>query len=163
MNNCVWLLKQDETNLFYNVLGELPYSETNKLNIVRMKVKIYPRRILNPPSSLLYPDEYYENVLRSYFRLDIDLAKYYKIWANSHSHFKNEATQFYAVRVLNQDPVENLFSFICSQNNHISRITNLIEKLCTKYGQKICNHNGIDYFTFPDVKSLAKPEVILNK
>ena len=37
-------------------------------------------------------------------------------------------------RVLRQDPVECLFEFICSSNNHISRIHGMVERLCRDYG-----------------------------
>jgi 3-methyladenine DNA glycosylase/8-oxoguanine DNA glycosylase len=38
------------------------------------------------------------------------------------------------VRVLRQDPVECLFQFVCSSNNHISRIHGMVERLCREYG-----------------------------
>ena len=37
-------------------------------------------------------------------------------------------------RMLRQDPVECLFQFICSSNNHISRIHGMVERLCHAYG-----------------------------
>ena len=37
-------------------------------------------------------------------------------------------------RVLRQDPVECLFQFVCSSNNHISRIHGMVERLCSAYG-----------------------------
>ena len=37
-------------------------------------------------------------------------------------------------RVLRQDPVECLFQFVCSSNNHISRIHGMVERLCRAYG-----------------------------
>lgn len=37
-------------------------------------------------------------------------------------------------RVLRQDPVECLFEFVCSSNNHISRIHGMVERLCRAYG-----------------------------
>ncbi len=37
-------------------------------------------------------------------------------------------------RVLRQDPVECLFQFVCSSNNHISRIHGMVERLCRTYG-----------------------------
>jgi len=40
-------------------------------------------------------------------------------------------------RVLRQDPVECLFEFICSSNNHISRIHGMVERLCRDYGTPI--------------------------
>ena len=36
--------------------------------------------------------------------------------------------------MLRQDPVECLFSFICSSNNHIARIAGMVERLCSAYG-----------------------------
>ena len=37
-------------------------------------------------------------------------------------------------RIMRQDPTECLFQFICSSNNHISRIHGMVERLCSKYG-----------------------------
>ena len=42
----------------------------------------------------------------------------------------------YGIRILNQDPLEMIFSYIISQNNHISRIQKIIEKLCKIGTQK---------------------------
>ena len=36
--------------------------------------------------------------------------------------------------MLRQDPVECLFQFVCSSNNHISRIHGMVERLCRAYG-----------------------------
>lgn len=36
--------------------------------------------------------------------------------------------------MLRQDPVECLFQFVCSSNNHISRIHGMVERLCKAYG-----------------------------
>lgn len=36
--------------------------------------------------------------------------------------------------MLRQDPLECLFQFICSSNNHISRIHGMVERLCSSYG-----------------------------
>lgn len=52
-----------------------------------------------------------------------------------------------------------MFSFICSQNNHITRISSLVNKLCTHYGEKICDLDGQEYFSFPVLSQLAKDGV----
>lgn len=164
MANCLWLLKETEKSILFKVLGELPYP-TEKFSIVRMKVPEpeMKSKISNAKQSdsLLYPEEYYKSLLRSYFRLDIDLEKCYQEWSAAHKHFREEATRFYAIRMLDQEPVENLFSFICSQNNHISRISSLVEKLCSMYGPKICDFDGSAYHAFPDPKKLSAPEVTM--
>ena len=44
-------------------------------------------------------------------------------------------------RILRQDPTECLFQFICSSNNHISRIHGMVERLCTTYGSPLSAAN----------------------
>ena len=41
------------------------------------------------------------------------------------------------IRILVQDPLENLTSFICSNNNTVQRISKMIQKLCQEYGNNI--------------------------
>lgn len=161
MANCLWLLKETDATVLFKVLGELPYPKDNKFSIVRMKVPEPKATTANSKrkNGLLYPDEYYKALLNSYFRLDVDLDKHYEQWSAAHRHFREEATRFFAIRMLDQEPVENLFSFICSQNNHISRISSLVEKLCSSYGPKICDFEGVEYYAFPDAEKLSGAEV----
>jgi len=99
-------------------------------------------------------------MLRKYFQLDlISLEENYEKWSSTDPYFKEAAKQFYGVRILQQDPTENIFSFICSQNNHISRISSMVEKLATFYGSEICDIDGTSYHAFPEVEALAQPEV----
>lgn len=119
MANCVWALSQTNTHIRYKILGELPYPSAAD-SIVRMKIP-KPKSAANQKSHLLYDRQYYEDLLRSYFRLDIPLAQHYAEWSAAHSHFRKGSECVPAVRLLNQEPVENVFSFICSQNNHIGR------------------------------------------
>lgn len=124
MANCVWQLRQTENDLLYRVLGELENTAENYYNQVRIKVAVPPlkkNKSTAKNSKLLFGVEYYESLLRAYFRLDVDLSECYTKWSEAHQHFKSQSDKFYAIRVLDQDPVENLFSFICSQNNHITR------------------------------------------
>lgn len=44
---------------------------------------------------------------------------------------------FVGARMLRQEPLECLFSFICSSNNHISRIHGMVERLCSTYGTSL--------------------------
>lgn len=127
MANCVWQLRQSEDDLLYRVLGELKLNSPNYYNQVRIKianpidnVKKKSKKKTDD-TQLFHNIDYYESLLRAYFRLNYNLSECYAQWSEAHHHFKSEASKFYAIRVLDQDPVENLFSFICSQNNHISR------------------------------------------
>lgn len=95
--NRVWVLQQEDDYINYEVYEQ---EGTN--------------------SSL--PSETYNSILSDYFRLDsTDLEKHYAEWSEKDRFFKRAAEQFYGIRILKQDVTENLFSFICSQNNHISR------------------------------------------
>ncbi|KAH9002589.1 DNA glycosylase [Lactarius hatsudake] len=71
--------------------------------------------------------------LKDYFQLDVDLVKLYSEWAESDPVFAKLSTRFEGIRMLRQDPWENLISFICSSNNNIARITKMVKSLCTQY------------------------------
>lgn len=131
----VWKLRQDDENLQYQVMGSL----------------------LNKASKS--GSDMFQNLLENYFRLNYKLSDYYKKWSEKDELFERACKQFYGIRMLYQEPVENLFSFICSQNNHISRISTMVEKLCKHYGEKICEFNGVTYFSFPDVDKLKQPQI----
>ena len=54
------------------------------------------------------------------------------------------------IHILKQDPIETIFSFIVSQNNHIPRIKGIIERMCDALGE---DRDG--YHAFPTLKALA--------
>lgn len=62
------------------------------------------------------------------------------------------------VRVLRQDPVECLLSFICTSNNHVSRITAMIERLCQAFGPQLCLLDQQPFHAFPSLAALAGSE-----
>ncbi len=53
-----------------------------------------------------------------------------------------------------QCPVETIFCFICSSNNNIARITQMINHLCEKYGDSIQ-----DAYAFPSISDLTGDHV----
>ena len=63
----------------------------------------------------------YESILKTYFQWDVELETLYTQWSKTDANFKKVAPNYQGVRMLRQDPVENLFSFICSSNNNIQR------------------------------------------
>jgi N-glycosylase/DNA lyase len=65
-------------------------------------------------------------LLHSYLSLDVSLPELYTHWSDVDSHFKNTALRFAGVRILRQDPWECLVGFICSSNNNIARITQMV-------------------------------------
>lgn len=58
------------------------------------------------------------------------------------------------IRILKQNPLETLFSFIVSQNNNIPRIKGIIERLCAALGE-LRVFMGESYHAFPTAKKMA--------
>lgn len=59
------------------------------------------------------------------------------------------------IRILRQEPLEVIISFIISANNHIPRIRTIIERLCRRYGLPLETPFGRAY-TFPRPAALAR-------
>lgn len=140
----VWNLKQDDLNIYYRV-----YECNNSASCGKTQ-KAFQQEVSKDPNEL---------ILRDYFQLDVDILKLYNKWSEHDPYFKKISSDFSGIRALRQDPVENLFSFICSSNNNISRITGMVEKLCTMYGEKVAKVDGTQYYSFPNVSVLAGPTV----
>lgn len=83
-----------------------------------------------------------EAVLRDYFRFDHDLLNLYKHWSDRDENFSKRAINYSGFRILRQDPVENVFSFICATNNNIKRISGMVESMCERFGQYIMTIDG---------------------
>ncbi|KEP52118.1 putative 8-oxoguanine DNA glycosylase [Rhizoctonia solani 123E] len=104
--------------------------------------------------------------LRDYFQLDIDLEALYADWGKRDPVFQRVAPRFAGIRILRQDPWENLVSFICSQNNHISRITSMVHSLGINFSPPICSSSELpgapldaSWHPFPPPKALADSNV----
>uniref|UniRef100_A0A8C3FT56 N-glycosylase/DNA lyase n=1 Tax=Chrysemys picta bellii TaxID=8478 RepID=A0A8C3FT56_CHRPI len=121
----VWTLRQTEEQLWYTVHDEEEEEEEA------------------------------QQILHDYFQLDVGLAGLYQAWGAVDPHFQKVAASFPGVRVLRQDPVECLFSFLCTSNNHLARITGMIERLCRAFGRHLCRLDGEPYHAFPSLQALA--------
>lgn len=91
----------------------------------------------------------FENFWKDYFDLERDYQKIRQILSQNET-LKAAADYSYGIRILNQEPFETLCSFIISQNNNISRIKGIIERLCENFGE---HKNG--YNTFPSAEKMA--------
>ncbi|CAL8112926.1 unnamed protein product [Orchesella dallaii] len=136
--NKVWILKQTDTEILYKVYhGMEKDNDKDKVN-----------------------EEKFRHLLYNYFQLEVSLESLYKDWSTRDERFANLTVQDYrGIRMLNQDCVENLFSFICSSNNNIARISQMVEKLCLYYGDKIADVEGKTYYDFPAVEKLIGDKV----
>ncbi|XP_065543058.1 N-glycosylase/DNA lyase isoform X2 [Lathamus discolor] len=96
-----------------------------------------------------------DRLLREFFQLDVGLRELYRGWGAADPLFREAAKDFPGVRVLRQDPVECLLSFICTSNNHISRITAMIERLCQAFGRHLCHLDAQPFHAFPSLTALT--------
>ncbi|RDD39929.1 N-glycosylase/DNA lyase [Trichoplax sp. H2] len=162
----VWTLKQDrnDENLLYMIHG--PWKDTKVSSKRKRKAGTdLGRRHVIAKKGAGYQEsmdaiesqyQTFDSIIKDYFQLDVNLRQLYAEWSKADSNFAKVATSMTGIRILRQDPVENLFSFICSSNNNISRITGMVGNLCKRYGRKLLNVDGIDYYQFPEIAALAQ-------
>ncbi|NWS68672.1 OGG1 lyase, partial [Crotophaga sulcirostris] len=155
----VWTLRQERDRLWYTVYGE--EEEEGR-----------PVEAAKPQGAET------DQILREYFQLDVGLRALYRAWGAADPLFREVAKDFpgevmtpgggrdarpasphgvppAGVRVLRQDPVECLLSFICTSNNHISRITAMIERLCQAFGRRLCCLDAQPFHAFPALSALT--------
>lgn len=104
--------------------------------------------------------------LRDYFRLNEDLNDLCQYWSKRDAKFRDRVETYpdvlLGIRVLRLHPVENLFSFICSSNNNIKRITQMVSNMCVHFGRKIGSIDGSgtdQHYAFPSISRLAESDV----
>ncbi len=98
-------------------------------------------------------DENYVDYFINYFDLNNDynlIKKELLKLAFDNDILKQAINYGYGIRILKQNLFETIISFIISANNNIKRIQGIIERLCSKLGEK-----KKDYFAFPTCEALA--------
>eukprot|EP00112_Aurelia_sp_Birch-Aquarium-sp1_P025719 Seg8715.1 transcript_id=Seg8715.1/GoldUCD/mRNA.D3Y31 product="N-glycosylase/DNA lyase" protein_id=Seg8715.1/GoldUCD/D3Y31 len=162
----IWFLKQDDEKIFYKSFAKDEEMRTAKSERLELETEgqggvsqhLKNGLLQNAPAQL--PDNEDEDLfLKDYFQLNVDLESLYKQWSKNDQLFNKLSSNFGGLRMLRQDPVENLFSFICSQNNHISRISSMVEKLCVNYGNLIGTIEGKEFYSFPTISALSQNDV----
>ncbi len=103
----------------------------------------------------------YDTVWKGYFDLDRDYAaiKDYIVNSERKNFGKNTwlvdaVNEKGGVRILNQEPFETLISFIISQNKQIPHIKQIVRMISRKYGEKVGEYLGEEYFAFPTIEKL---------
>ena len=108
--------RQDSTHLHYRAL--------------------YPPGFEGPPTSpsastsareSLNNDDNTEELVIHYLNLGPNLTELYEQWSTADLNFKKRAPKFTGVRILKQDAWEALVGFICSSNNNIIRISQMVQ------------------------------------
>lgn len=110
-------LKQDESTLHYRSMRPIKSLSPNR------------QAQLAKPIDDQNEHEETERLLRHYLNLGPDLSALYEQWSSVDPNFKKRAPRFTGVRILKQDAWEALIGFICSSNNNIVRISQMVRAL----------------------------------
>ncbi|KAM3471113.1 hypothetical protein MY8738_009463 [Beauveria namnaoensis] len=100
-----------------------------------------------------------KDLLQHYFSLHLNLADLYEQWSKADPNFAKKAPEFAGVRILSQDAWEALVGFICSSNNNIARISQMVHKLCIHYGPLIGYVGDEPIHDFPTPEALSGSKV----
>ena len=100
------------------------------------------------------PPEQTAEALRSYLRLDDDLAALYRRLRKD-SRLREAIDAYGGLRLLRQEPWECLVAFVISVYSNIPRITGNIEDLCRRFGDRI-DAFGAEAHAFPGPALLAE-------
>jgi N-glycosylase/DNA lyase len=89
--------------------------------------------------------------------MQVEAAPLYAKWSEKEDDMSKIIRSLPGLRIIRQDPVECLFAFICSSNNNIQRITQMIAKLKATYGELLFHDPVSDeeFFAFPTVEALT--------
>lgn len=114
-------LKQDSSFLHYKAT----WPETSSL---KSDIDTKPDMQTDTSNILLQDikEDDTEALVHNYFNLKPDLTSLYEQWAAADPNFKKRAPKFTGVRILRQDAWEALIGFICSSNNNIARIGQMV-------------------------------------
>ncbi|MCW3060637.1 MAG: ogg1 [Capsulimonas sp.] len=97
--------------------------------------------------------------IRSYFRLEVDLAQLTEEFLGADPNIAPAVAAFPGLRVLRQDPVECLFSFLCTSAAPLHRIRKGIDGLCRLLGERHDGPLGEPHFAFPTPERIAETEI----
>ena len=100
------------------------------------------------------PEETAAIMLRDYFRLDDDIDAIYSD-INRDGRVASMVRKYPGLRILRTEPWECLVAFICSANNNIARIHQLMERMADEFGSPL-TLNGYTRHTFPSPADLAE-------
>lgn len=98
------------------------------------------------------------DVVEDYFDLKRDYTEIKRELSKTDENLKSSIKYGNGIRILNQDLIETILSFIISANNNIPRIKGIIERICKNYGKEI-KWNGKIYYTFPSLDKLKNVSI----
>ena len=86
-----------------------------------------------PPSvdGMIVESDDTNKLVNHYLNLEPNLTELYQQWSSADRNFEQKAPKFAGVRILRQDAWEALVGFICSSNNNIIRISQMVPLFTT--------------------------------
>lgn len=90
-----------------------------------------------------------------YFDLGLDYGYIKSLADDSDAYMQVSIRNGMGIRILNQDLWEMIVTFLISQQNNIPRIKKCINNICQKYGEKLTNSIGDEYYAFPTAERIA--------
>ncbi|KAJ5099313.1 N-glycosylase/DNA lyase [Penicillium argentinense] len=154
-------LKQDSEYLYYRTCSS-PSPSTPPLSDLPSQEQVDTGGKKSIANSGKSQDDQILSIIKHYLNLSSNLSELYARWSAQDPNFKKKGAQFSGIRILRQDPWEALISFICSSNNNISRISQMVEKLCIHYGLFVAKIDDRSYHDFPTPEALAGKDVESN-
>ena len=123
-------------------------------------------RLRETPSTVLFhalyspPDWTTSDIrqhLRDYFQLDVvSVVDLYQSWSKRCDRLRRIAQAIPGLRMVEQDPFECLVSFLCSSNNNIPRITQMLQRIRKEYGTPLLEFQGETLYSFPSLSTLRE-------
>lgn len=130
--DCGQVFRYSEENGIYKIIAKNSFS----------CLYSYMDRAIIQSSDVLKAEEYFD-LKRDYSEIKSALS--------GQNPILDKAIEFgKGIRILRQDPVETIFSFIISANNNIPRIKGILERLCRELGDDMGG-----YFAFPTLEQLS--------
>lgn len=136
----------------WNKLQDGSYTGVFKNNVLNVK-KEYKEIIFKG-----LVDGNIKEVVKDYFDLKRDYSEIKKNLSKIDENVNLSVKYGEGIRILNQDLIETILSFIISANNNIPRIKGIIERLSKKYGNELTWKEN-KYYTFPSLEQLKDVSV----
>ena len=98
----------------------------------------------------------YNSIWREYFDMDTDYELIKSRLKSTCEELEPAIDEKSGVRILRQEFVEILLSFIISQNKQIPHIKQIVSTISKEYGELLGEINGKEYYSFPDLEILSQ-------
>lgn len=105
-----------------------------------------------------YPAPNEWGVLHRYFQLDIRLEYLYSQWLTAEPRMKPIVERFTGLRILHQEPLETIFTFLCACCNTMTKISRSVNALASRYGKPLYEREHMRLYAFPRVEALAEAD-----